>query len=138
MFTSMQFTYGRRSDRKDATLHLIHIMHEDLSFGKKIICFFDGLRISTQLGAIITLGGTKLLLYSRWGCPCVRGTISCKDTWAWDFFCFFFFKNKTHSISYISLQLIMLYTNPRRDSIVPSYVEACRLEKGRGPLLDEG
>ena len=33
----------------------------------------------------------------------------------------------------------MLYTSPRRDLILPSYVEAHRLNKGRGrPLLDEG
>ena len=36
----------------------------------------------------------------------------------------FFSKNKTPSISYKTLQLRMLYTNPRRDLIVTSYVEA--------------
>ena len=43
------------------------------------------------------------------------------------------------SISYKILQIRVLYTNPYRDVIVPSYVDAHWLKKGRGqPLLDEG
>ena len=51
----------------------------------------------------------------------------------------FFFSKKTPSISYKILQMRVLYTNPCRDTIVPSYVDAHWLKKGRGwPLLDEG
>ena len=50
----------------------------------------------------------------------------------------FYFPQKTLSISYKILQMRVLYTNPYRDTIVPSYVDAHRLKKGRGrPLLDE-
>ena len=38
--------------------------------------------------------------------------------------CVFFFNNKTPSISYTILQMRVLYTNPCRDVIVPSYVDA--------------
>ena len=48
-------------------------------------------------------------------------------------------KNKAPSISYKILHMRVLYTNPCRDTIVPSYVDAHWLKKGRGrPLLDEG
>ena len=51
----------------------------------------------------------------------------------------FFFQRKTPSISYKILQMRVLYTNPCRDTIVPSYVDAHKLKKRRGrPLLDEG
>ena len=36
---------------------------------------------------------------------------------------------KTSSISYKILQMRMLYTNPRRDAVVPSYIEAHWLNK---------
>ena len=39
-------------------------------------------------------------------------------------------KNKTPSISYKILQPRMLYTTPKRGSIVPSYVEVHGLKKG--------
>ena len=51
----------------------------------------------------------------------------------------YIFAKKLRSISYKILQLRVLYTNPCRDAIVPSYVDAHWLMKGRGqPLLDEG
>ena len=51
----------------------------------------------------------------------------------------FFFQNKTLSIGYKILHMRLLYTNPCRDAIVPSYVDVHYLKKGRGrPLLDEG
>ena len=43
----------------------------------------------------------------------------------------FFFPKKTPSISYKILQMRLLYTNPYRDAIVPSYVDAHCLKKGR-------
>ena len=50
-----------------------------------------------------------------------------------------FWKPKSFSISYQILQLRMFYTNPKRGSIVPSYVKAHLLKKQRGwVLLDEG
>ena len=55
------------------------------------------------------------------------------------FFFLFFFQKKTPSISYKILQMRLVCTDPWRDAIVPSYVEAHWLKKGRGrPLLDEG
>ena len=52
---------------------------------------------------------------------------------------FVFFSKKTPSISYKILQMRLAYTNPCRDTIGPSYVDAHRLNKGGGrPLLDEG
>ena len=47
---------------------------------------------------------------------------------------FFSFSRKTHSISYKILQMRLLCTNPCRDAIVPSYVDAHWLKKGRGRL----
>ena len=50
--------------------------------------------------------------------------------------CFF---QKITPISYKILQMRLLFTNPCRDAIVTSYVDAHWLKKGRGrPLLDEG
>ena len=42
----------------------------------------------------------------------------------------FVFPKKTHSISYKILQMRVLYTNPCRDVIVPSYVDATDSRKG--------
>ena len=51
----------------------------------------------------------------------------------------FFLQKKTPSISYKIIQMGVLYTNPYRDAIVPSYVDAHWPKKGRGqPLLDDG
>ena len=70
-------------------------------------------------------------------CPSCSHSPNLKHEWH-VLFCFLF-QNKTPSISYKILQLTMLYTNTIREAIVPSYVEAHRLKKGRGrPLLDEG
>ena len=52
---------------------------------------------------------------------------------------FFFSQKKTPSISYKILQIRLVCTNLCRDTIVPSYVDAHGLKKGRGrSLLDEG
>ena len=48
------------------------------------------------------------------------------------FFQIDFFPKKTHSISYKILEMTVLYTNPCRDAIVPSYVDAHCLKKGTG------
>ena len=48
---------------------------------------------------------------------------------------FLYSKNKNPSISCKILQLRMLYTNPRRNSIVSSYVEVPWLKKGRTAIV---